>query len=630
MSAMTVAMDFVMSVAYGLRVELVSLMVFGSLWIAGKILSNQINGPKGSGKSHAGKKVSPPNSGEHSQKSRGKSFEKQQDTLAANVQISTIDPSQLQDSSWLIPQVCNLCRHQVKRSLELYRRAVETGFDLNKVPEADCKQLFAALVPAVIRSGLGDEGLSLLKDLQSKGPGIDLSIFTSATKLCTAKQLFAECLEIYDYVRSSGKLQVDDKIVWSCLLFCAVEIKAWKRCQHFFDQLKANGEPSSKDFGNMIRFASSTGDWRQALSLLEEMRKLKVQIDNVVYNTALGILVGAQKVDQARDLLEEMELSGMVADVVTYNTLAKGYAKEGRLEQCFELFEQMKKRGISPSQVTYGIMLDGCINENKVEKAAEIFQTMKKEGCVMNTVLYTTLIKGFARAGQVDEATKIFEEMRSERSFPPDLITFSILIKVNCDAGRLEAALRLLMAMKDLSLQPDEVVFNNLLGGCIKDGNVDLAKKLYSDMVADGVKPSNATFSIMIRLYAQCKMLDEAVDLLRKEPSRHCLQLEARLFSQLTQCCLRERQGRRAVEVYKMLIEHSCPTAAVTGSLLSMCAKLNMLDTGAEILSLAASVRARVDSKDAATLMDAAVKKKKTQVVEALQTTMMQLKIPVH
>lgn len=79
-------------------------------------------------------------------------------------------------------------------------------------------------------------------------------------------------------------------------------------------------------------------------------------------------------------------------------------------------------------------------------------------------VLYTTLIKGFARAGQVDQAVQVYEEMRKEppfrwmaekvrmsrrprrpkgfsnifqeRSMQPDVITFSILIKANCDVGR--------------------------------------------------------------------------------------------------------------------------------------------------------------------------------------------------
>merc|ERR1719265_2731812 len=120
-----------------------------------------------------------------------------------------------------------------------------------------------------------------------------------------------------------------------------------------------------------------------------------------------------------------------------------------------------------------------------------------------------------------------------------------MLIKANCDADRLENALKLLQAMLNLNLRPDEVVFNNLLAGCARQANAELGKRLYADMLASGIRPSNATFSILIRLYHQCKLLDDAVEMLRDEPGKHNVEPEARIFVQLIQSCIRERQGKR-------------------------------------------------------------------------------------
>lgn len=47
----------------------------------------------------------------------------------------------------------------------------------------------------------------------------------------------------------SGAPKLQDKSVWSCLLFCAVETKGFHRCSFFFERLKACGSPSPKDFG---------------------------------------------------------------------------------------------------------------------------------------------------------------------------------------------------------------------------------------------------------------------------------------------------------------------------------------------------------------------------------------------
>lgn len=545
----------------------------------------------------------------------------------ASMPVAEIDHSVLCDPAWLVTEVVNLSRTQVQRALETYDAAMKAGLSLSHMPQAECCRLFMALVTSAIRMGQTDDALRLLRDLREQGPGVTAALLASSTKLCTSKQLYQECIAIYDYVSMDPDLQIEDRSIWSCLLFCALEAGCHQRCRSFWEKLKASGAPSPKDYGNMIRFTSLTSDCGLALALLQEMRGAGVSIDGVVYNTVLAACVAADRVEDARTLLDEMEAVGGLADVITYNTLAKGYAKAGRMDRCFQIYDHMLAQHIKPSQVTYGILLDCCINENKVDKAAEVFDRMTKDGCVMNTVLYTTLIKGFARAGQVDHAMHVYQQMRAGQSVPPDLITFSILIKANCDARRLEAALQLLEAMLDFKLKPDEIVFNNLLGGCVKESKAELARRIYEGMIAAGIRPSNATFSILIRLYAQCKLLDEAVDMLRREPAAQGISPEPRLFSQLVLCCLRERQGRRAAEVYKLLLQHCSPTAAAHSSILGMCVKLNMLDTGAEILGLAAEAKGRVDACDAQQLLEAAQRKRRAQCVEACMAAMGQLGI---
>merc|ERR1712060_760658 len=120
------------------------------------------------------------------------------------------------------------------------------------------------------------------------------------------------------------------------------------------------------------------------------------------------------------------------------------------------------------------------------------------------------------------------------------------------------------------------------------------------------------------------KQLDEAVELLKTEPKARNLVPEPRLFSQLAQCCLRERQGRRAVEVYRMMLEHEptgLPAAAHSG-LFGLCVKLNMLDTAAEMLEIAAASGARVDARDASMILEAAQRKRKTPCVQACSAAM--------
>eukprot|EP00927_Polykrikos_kofoidii_P024581 TRINITY_DN22326_c0_g1_i1.p1 TRINITY_DN22326_c0_g1~~TRINITY_DN22326_c0_g1_i1.p1 ORF type:complete len:634 (+),score=106.76 TRINITY_DN22326_c0_g1_i1:175-2076(+) len=448
--------------------------------------------------------------------------------------------------------------------------------------------------------------------------GMDFAqMLVSVVKICTAKRNFHECLTIYDMIADELASFTVDRSFWSCLLFCAMESRCYHRCSGFFQRLRATGEASAKDYWNMIRLGSVQGNSQMMLQLIEEMRTRELEVDNVVYNSVMATCVASDQIQIARKLLDDMHRDGFATDVITYNTLMKGYARGGNMDECFSLYDLMRARSIEPSQVTYGILLDGCISNSRADRASEIFDIMTSEGYPLNTVLYTTLIKGFAREGNVDEAMRVFEKMQADSNVSPDLITFSVILKANCDAGRLEVAMQLLGVILRSGLSPDEVIFNNLLAGCAKQGNATLAKRIYTNMLSSRIKPSNATFSILIRLFAQCNLLDEATEMLRLDPARYHVVLEARLFSQLIHSCVRARQGRKALEVYEMMCGQIKPTPAMHSSILSMCVKLNMFETINELLEAIAQNGGAISQRDARQVVESVRRKKKGAIVDA-------------
>jgi pentatricopeptide repeat protein len=533
------------------------------------------------------------------------------------------------DPAWLIPRVVDACHTDAPKALLVFRKAQRAGLNFAQTSEGDCEKLFAALVTSMIRLNRHSDAKQLLQEMQALGCAVTQNFRTSIVKLCTARQAFNEALEFSDMCpNQSLASKPEDKSAWSCLLFCAVEVKAYHRCHDLVARLKASGTPSQKDYWNMVRCGSAEGDWRAILGIIEEMREYNVEADNVIYNTALACCVAAGQVEQARRLLDQMEAIEGVTDVITYNTIMKGYAKGGKMDECFKLYELMQHRGHIPSPVTYGILLDGYINNNDVENAAKIFQTMQSAGCTMNTILYTTLIKGFAREGKVDDAMSLYNQMIGENGATPDLITYSTLLKANCDAGQLEQALGLLDSMVKGGLKPDEVIYNNLLAGCAVASKVEVAKQIYSDMVAR-VKPSNATFSILIRLYTGSKLMDEAVTMLKTEPLHHNVTVETRLYVQLITSCIRARQGRRAVDVCELMHERSTPTPALMSTVLSASTKLNMYDTAADLLACSAKHGGRVDPRDANMVLLSARKKRKDACVESCLASMRALGLAV-
>lgn len=101
---------------------------------------------------------------------------------------------------------------------------------------------------------------------------------------------------------------------------------------------------------------------------------------------------------------------------------------------------------------------------------------------------------------------------------------------------------------------PDEIVFNSLLSGALATRNLGLAKKLFEDMVGvSSLKPTMATFSILLKLHVQCGQPDEAMQMLKDMESKYGVVPERRLFIQLTHLLIRARAARDAVETYRMM-----------------------------------------------------------------------------
>jgi pentatricopeptide repeat protein len=65
----------------------------------------------------------------------------------------------------------------------------------------------------------------------------------------------------------------------------------------------------------------------------------------------------------------------------------------------------------------------------------------------------------------------------------PDLVTYSILIRANCDAEKLDTALILTDQMIAEGITPDEIIFSSLLGGCIASSNLQVGRKIFNDLV---------------------------------------------------------------------------------------------------------------------------------------------------
>merc|ERR1719453_2524685 len=140
--------------------------------------------------------------------------------------------------------------------------------------------------------------------------------------------------------------------------------------------------------------------------------------------------------------------------------MMKSAAKRRDVQTCFQILDAINAAGAGADDVTFSTLLDVCIDENEHDLASVALEQMCESGVKMNCVLLTTLMKGFIRSRHLDKAMALFDTMRSEGSqVKPDMITYSMLIKAQCDAQDMGKALQILEEMLQSSCDVDDVVF---------------------------------------------------------------------------------------------------------------------------------------------------------------------------
>merc|ERR1719331_1688124 len=446
--------------------------------------------------------------------------------------------------------IVNLCHEQFTRALRLYRDLVKSGRDKEIHDEA----FYTALVESSIRVGKADVAEQVIVRMHENGMVASVQFLQSLLKLYAARKNFAECLRAWELFEPQP-----DQVIYSCLTLAAAETSNAPLCREFLARSAANFDLSGRDVLPLLRLHARKRDYAGAADDLRDIFRKGWEVEAIVLNTVLAVCVHAPDMLVMEDLVREtkeyeLKRSVQVLDIVSYNTLIKSAQLEA-------------------DDVTFSTLLDVCIDREEHELASQALDRMCDSGVKMNCVLLTTLMKGFIRSHHLDKAMALFDTMRSaESQVKPDMITYSMLIKAQCDAGDMGKALQILEDMLQNQCDVDDVVFTHLIEGCCQVSNLALAEKLFKDMLSANIAPSVYTLTAMVKVYGKCGQSGSAWELVQSMPDRFHLQPTVIMYTCLISCQIRHKKHADAYAAFKWMCERCQPDAqCVTTVLGGLC-----------------------------------------------------------
>ncbi|KAG9450850.1 hypothetical protein H6P81_010815 [Aristolochia fimbriata] len=245
---------------------------------------------------------------------------------------------------------------------------------------------------------------------------------------------------------------------------------------------------------------------------------------------------------KALDVLHLAKSHGFMPGVLSYNSIFDVMFRLRVPISCAqELYSEMVRDGVTFNVYSYNILIRGHLSGGEFGQALEFFVEMERKGCLPNMATYNTVIDAYSKAGKIDEAFKLLLFKLYHEHPVPDEITYETLIghcgsaefksrvalmKGFCMKGLMEEASRVLDSIIKKGWALNDSVYNVMIHGYSKGGNVRMALKLYKEMVAAGFVPNTICVIALVKELSNEGMSEE-FSLVLQNVLRECALTEA-------------------------------------------------------------------------------------------------------
>lgn len=176
----------------------------------------------------------------------------------------------------------------------------------------------------------------------------------------------------------------------------------------------------------------------------------------------------------------------------------------------------------NPDTVTWTAIISAYAQHGLVEGALQFFRKMVQYGAKPNAVTLLCVLFACSHGGMVEEGLNFFYQMKETYSVAPEMEHFACVVDLLGRVGRLNEAFEFI---REMPIEPNEMVWQALLGACRNHGNAKLGQIAAENILS--TKPEYpATYVLLSNTYIESGLYKDGVSLrnmmkergVRKEP----------------------------------------------------------------------------------------------------------------
>eukprot|EP00932_Pfiesteria_piscicida_P002585 SRR837773.12515.p1 GENE.SRR837773.12515~~SRR837773.12515.p1 ORF type:complete len:861 (+),score=288.72 SRR837773.12515:2-2584(+) len=382
---------------------------------------------------------------------------------------------------------------------------------------------FNELIDASAKKNLRDMW-ELVSEMQSSGlkPNqVTCSIVLKSIQSCSRAEDVERALAVVDEANDAM-----DEVLLSSLCEACIRCNRSDLLSRVLRQQRSNKAITVKGahtFGSLIRAYGFLGDMSGVWNTWKELKSRRVAPSCITLGCMVEAVATNGDPDAAhkliRETLEDLQTRPLV-NAVIFCSVLKSYCHKRCFDKVWAVHEEMRELNLQYSIVTYNALIDACARSADMRRVHSLLEDMQKDNIEPNVITYSTVLKGYCQEGRMDRAFTVLEDMKKNKSF-----------------------------------SPDEVTYNTLLDGCARFGMFERGMEVLADMEESGVKPSNFTVSVLVKLANRSRRFEKAFELSEEVSKKYNFALNMHVYNNLMQACTSANQHERALAVFEKMLD---------------------------------------------------------------------------
>ncbi|XP_021824777.1 putative pentatricopeptide repeat-containing protein At1g56570 [Prunus avium] len=318
--------------------------------------------------------------------------------------------------------------------------------------------------------------------------------------------------------------------------------------QKVFDRIE---ERDLVSWTTLVTAYSQGSEWEDALTIFSKLREEGFMPNQFTFSSVLVACASLCLLEYGQQVHGLLCKAGLDTEKCIESALIDMYAKCGNIAEAQEVFERISE----PDTISWTAIISGYAQHGLVEDALELFKRMEQMGVKANDVTLLCVLFACSHRGMVEEGLYHFHVMEKLYGVVPKMEHYACIVDLLGRVGRLNDAVEFI---KRMPIEPNEMVWQTLLGACRVHENVELGEIVAEKILS--VRPEySATYVLLSNTYMGTGSYKDGISLrdvmkdrgVKKEPGCSWISVKGRIHKFYAG----DRQHPEKHEIYAKLEE---------------------------------------------------------------------------